>query len=229
MSDSDAPPPKENILRIMDDFLSHLNRTKKLFMVLIFASFIIAPLSIVFAVLVLTPPFVSHAGQPFDVSVSFVGSSVEDKQIVKRWVGLNESNFTAGTIHHIPDEIGLVSASGQDVLFIRSGDLQNIDNQTVVFLKKPAVKLQYIPVGGVEAVPFAHVPPPRFMYVNDAGSFGRQIDVTPLIVIVVAVSAGLATTWLVLGLKEYKFFSNWNKRYSKYRRLQDEIDKELEE
>ena len=46
---------KESIFGVMDDLFSHLNRTKKLFMVLVISSFVIAPLAIVLSILVFAP------------------------------------------------------------------------------------------------------------------------------------------------------------------------------
>lgn len=236
MSDSDNSP-KENILKIMDDFLSHLNRTKKLFMVLIFASFIIAPLSLVFAVFVLTPQFAMQAGQPYDVAVSFVG--VPDQVPQFGFVeNLNESdvimrNFTAFSKPiHGQFEAGMAMPYGQgDVIVVRGNEMHKIGNKTAVILKNSAFKMQYVPSGAERIEPFviAPGPPHRFMYVSDAGQFGRQTDVTTLIIVVVAVSAALATAWLVIGVKEFKFFSKWNSRYSNYKKLQDDLDKELED
>ncbi len=240
MSDSDTSP-KENILKIMDDFLLHLNRTKKLFMVLIFASFIIAPLSLVLAVFVLTPQFAMQAGQPYDVAVSFVGTPSQGAQFgfVE---SLNESDVIVSNFTMFDDPMhappGITQYGHGDVIVIRGdGPYQKGDwihekgNETAIILRKPAVKLQYVPSDVVEIEPFfvAPAPPHRFMYISNQEQFGKQTDVTTLVVVIVAISAALATTWLVLGVKEYKFFSKWNSRYSSYKKLQDELDKDLQD
>ena len=64
MSSDDS---RESIFGIVDDLLSHLNRTKKLFMVFVISSFVIAPLVIVLSILVFTPPLLAGVGQPQDV------------------------------------------------------------------------------------------------------------------------------------------------------------------
>jgi len=236
MSDSNTSP-KENILKIMDDFLSHLNRTKKLFMALIFASFIIAPLSLVLAVFVLTPQFAMQAGQSYDVAVSVVGVPAQETQF-GFIENLNESdvvvgNFTAFNAPiQAPFEVGGAIPYGQGgVMIVRGDEMHQIGNETTVILRSPSVKVQYVPSDAVQVEPLfvSSSPPPRFMYVGDAGQFGRQTDVTTLVIVVVAVSAALATTWLVIGIKEFKFFSRWNQRYSSYKKLQDKLDKELED
>jgi hypothetical protein len=33
----------------------------------------------------------------------------------------------------------------------------------------------------------------------------------------------------LIAIKEYKFFSHWNKRFTKYKSLKDKVDKELGE
>lgn len=241
MSDSDTSP-KENILKIMDDFLSHLNRTKKLFMVLIFASFIIAPLSLALAVFVLTPQFAMQVGQPYDVSVSFVGVPSQGPEFgfSSGIEILNESdvivsNFTEfGSMHGPPGAMqyghGDVFVLRGDVPYQKGDWIHEKGNETAIILRKPSVKLQYVP-SDMDVEPFfvAPVPPHRFMYISNQEQFGKQTDVTTLVIVVVAVSAALATTWLVLGVKEYKFFSKWNSRYSNYKKLQDDLDKELED
>lgn len=229
MSDS-GDSPKESILRIMDDFLFHLNRTKKLFMILIFASFAIAPLSIVLAIVVLTPSFVTQAGQPYDVTVSLVGQPIYDPRFIPPDVLMNQSNFTGSGVGIGVSIEGIQDApSGQQrFIMIRGGDFQTDYNATKIMLNNSGVRLEYLPANHFPVKTFSD-PPPKFMYVGDVGHSGRQTDVTFLIVAIVIISAALATTWLVLGLKEYKFFSKWNQRYSNYKRLQDNLDKDLEE
>ena len=45
----------------------------------------------------------------------------------------------------------------------------------------------------------------------------------------IVISIIFAIILLVIAIKEYKFFSHWNKRFSKYKTLKDKIDKELED
>jgi hypothetical protein len=229
MSDSDSPH-KESILRIMDDFLAHLNQTKKLFMILIFASFIIAPLSLVMAVFILTPQFASQAGQPYEVGVSFTGVSAPFPP--QGIVELNESdlamgNFTASIAPLPPD---FVPPQG-NVIIIEKGEMHKAGNNTTWIVQKPAVSLSYVPANQMPPDTFFVAPPPqpRFMYISEVGRLDQQTDVTTLVIVVVAVSAALAAAWLVIGVKEFKFFSKWNARYSSYKKLQDDLDKDLQD
>ena len=68
---------KESVFGILDDLLSHLNRTKKLFMALVISSFIVAPLAIILSILIFTPPFLAGVGQPQDVVFTAKGAMVE--------------------------------------------------------------------------------------------------------------------------------------------------------
>ncbi|MBI5697540.1 MAG: hypothetical protein HZC29_03390 [Thaumarchaeota archaeon] len=187
-------------------------------------------------IFVLTPQFAIQAGQPFDVSVSFVGVPAQEAEFGV--VGLNESdimmrNFTTFSKPiHGQFSAGVAGPYGQgDVVIVRGEETHKMGNKTLVILKNSAFNVQYVPSDTVQVEPFVIPPGPphRFMYVGDAGQFGRQTDVTTLVIVVVAVSAALATTWLVIGVKEFKFFSKWNQRYSNYKKLQDELDKDLQD
>jgi len=45
----------------------------------------------------------------------------------------------------------------------------------------------------------------------------------------IVISIIFAVILLLIAVKEYKFFSHWSKRFTKYRSLQDKVDKELGE
>ena len=45
----------------------------------------------------------------------------------------------------------------------------------------------------------------------------------------IVISITFAVILLLIAVKEYKFFSHWSKRFTKYRSLQDKVDKELGE
>lgn len=172
----------------------------------------------------------TQAGQPYDVTVSLVGQSIHDSRFIPPHVLMNESNFTSPSVGiGAPIEGIQVMPPGQhQFIVIRGDDLQTGYNATKIMLNNSGVRLEYLPANHFPVKTFS-APPPRFMYVGDVGQFGRQTDVTFVIVATVVISAALAITWLALGLKEYKFFSKWNQRYSNYKKLQDNLDKELEE
>ncbi len=47
--------------------------------------------------------------------------------------------------------------------------------------------------------------------------------------IFIAISLVFAAILLFVAIKEYRFFSHWNKKFTKYRALKDKVDKELDE
>lgn len=47
--------------------------------------------------------------------------------------------------------------------------------------------------------------------------------------IFIIISIIFAIILLFIAIKEYRFFSHWNKRFTKYRALKDKVDKELDE
>ena|SRR5712692_5626950 len=57
--------------------------------------------------------------------------------------------------------------------------------------------------------------------------FLRLPFIAVLTTILISVSIIIAGIWLFIGIKEYGFYSKWNKRFSKYMSLKDKIDKEL--
>ncbi|WP_455277517.1 hypothetical protein [[Eubacterium] cellulosolvens] len=38
----------------------------------------------------------------------------------------------------------------------------------------------------------------------------------------------IASLWLIVGIKEYRFLSKWNERFKKYFSLKEQIDRELQ-
>ena len=45
----------------------------------------------------------------------------------------------------------------------------------------------------------------------------------------IGVSIMLASMWLYIGLSEQRFFSNWDKKFTRYTSLKNQLDKELGE
>ena len=57
----------------------------------------------------------------------------------------------------------------------------------------------------------------------------RFPDVGVFLLFFIGVSIMLASMWLYIGLSEQRFFSNWDKKFSKYTSLKNQLDKELGE
>jgi hypothetical protein len=56
----------------------------------------------------------------------------------------------------------------------------------------------------------------------------RFPDVGVFLLFFIGVSIMLASMWLYIGLSEQRFFSNWDKRFSRFTSLKNQVDKELE-
>jgi hypothetical protein len=204
---------KESVFGILDDLLSHLNRTKKLFMALVISSFIVAPLAIILSILIFTPPFLAGVGQPQDVVFTAKGAMVE--------------SFAAGRpVPGEPAAMVVKIVPGEDMKQLNVTGLREIDKGAFL-VDKTQIQLNYVPADMtefrvIEAQPMS----PRFIYVGSAQA-AAPFDVTWVIVAVIAVSVAMAGVWLFIGAKEYLFFSNWNRRYSNYKVMQEKVDKEL--
>jgi len=66
---------------------------------------------------------------------------------------------------------------------------------------------------------------PRFLFLL----LERLPQLGAIIIIFITITVILASVWLAIGIKERRFFSAWNVRFSKFMSLKDKIDKELGE
>jgi hypothetical protein len=57
----------------------------------------------------------------------------------------------------------------------------------------------------------------------------RIPDVGFFLLFFIGVSIMLASMWLYIGLSEQRFFSNWDKKFTRYTSLKNQLDKELGE
>ncbi|MGH9992962.1 MAG: hypothetical protein ACREAZ_10015 [Nitrososphaera sp.] len=57
----------------------------------------------------------------------------------------------------------------------------------------------------------------------------RLPQVGVIIIIFITITVILASVWLAIGIKERRFFSAWNIRFSRFMSLKDKIDRELGE
>ncbi|MFZ0326670.1 MAG: hypothetical protein WAL66_05140 [Nitrososphaeraceae archaeon] len=100
----DNAQPKENLFEIMDGIIDQLNRTKKMFIIMILSIMIIPPISFVVSFALLGPPFpvdrmVSHErfghgfgfgfatvrAIPFLISVIWLGIGVRQWFVLSSW------------------------------------------------------------------------------------------------------------------------------------------------
>ena len=57
----------------------------------------------------------------------------------------------------------------------------------------------------------------------------RFPDIGLFLLFFIGVSIMLASMWLYIGLSEQRFFSSWDKKFSRYTSLKNQLDKELGE
>ncbi len=83
-------------------------------------------------------------------------------------------------------------------------------------------------VGGPPNVIYLPTGPPRFML--SGGPMEHQVlDISTIIIVFIVVSIVLSSIYLFIGIKEYSFFSRWNKKFSRYMSLREKAERELGE
>jgi hypothetical protein len=160
--DRDEKKESENILKILDELLSHTNSSRRLFLIFIASALFFGPVALILGGVLLEHPVYNI-----------------------RHLEPNGDNFT--DIHHI---------NGMHV--------QIVDQNGTVIRELPMMH-QF---GGDRS----HIGPIFF---------GLRIFII--------ISIVFAAILLFIAIKEYRFFSHWNKRFSKYKALKDKVDKELSE
>ncbi len=168
-SGNNASPPyknekkeSENILKILDELLSHTNSSRRLFLIFIGSALLFGPVALILGGVLLGHP---------DYNIKHLEQQGMD-------------NFT--NMHHM---------SGMH--------LQIVDQNGTVIKELPMM-----------------MPPPDRSHIAPI-FFGLRTFIV--------ISIVFAIILLIIAIKEYRFFSHWNKRFNKYKSLQDKIDKELED
>ncbi len=157
---------RESVIRILDELVSHMHTSRNVSMVLIISAFILTPMSLIMAVLLLSAP---------------------------QFVPGHEVHFTGGNFANEPPNM-----SGNN------------------HMPPPGMNQGNMPPPG----------PPMFMM--EGGPHQQQIlDISTMIIVFIVISIVLSSVFLFVGLKEFTFFSKWNKKFSKFMSLRDKIDKEL--
>jgi hypothetical protein len=110
-----------------------------------------------------------------------------------------------------------------------------------VLLGHPEYNIRQLETQQGEGSDFRHFPPGTHLQLVDKN--GTVINELPMMVgnrphytsiflglrVFITISIIFAAILLWIAIKEYKFFSHWNKRFSKYKSLKDKVDKELGE
>ena len=160
-SDKDAKKESDNILKILDELLSHTNSSSRLFLIFIASALFFGPVALILGGVLLEHP---------DYNIKHLEPS---------------ENFT--DMHRMPGT-----------------HLQLVDQNGTVIRELPMMQ----PYG----VDRSHVAPIFF---------GLRVFII--------ISIVFAIILLFIAIKEYRFFSHWNKRFTKYKSLKDKVDKELDE
>ena len=159
-------------------------------MLLIISAFVLVPISLVIAVLLLSAPTLVPGPE-----VSFVESGL--------------INSTPGQIKEMRFNASYMPGG----IFIQKGI--NMTGGEIVTIHKGPPNVVYMPPG-----------PPKFMI--SGGPFPHQVlDISTIIIVFIVVSIVLSSIYLFIGIKEYSFFSRWNKKFSRYMSLRDKAEKEL--
>ncbi|MGH7750181.1 MAG: hypothetical protein ACREA3_10095 [Nitrosotalea sp.] len=199
MSDPEnKPQPKDNseresIFKVLDELVSHMQTSRNVSMLLIVTAFILTPISLVIAVMLLSVPTFVPGTEIHAVQINMVNGTATYTSLS----GINSSEMPHGFM--IQNGVNMTGGKMTGMVGI------------------PPPGAFYSPVG-----------PPRFML--SGGPFMHQVlDISTVIIIFIVVSIVLSSVLLFIGIKEYSFFSRWNKKFSRYMSLRDKVDKVLGE
>ncbi|MDE1728363.1 MAG: hypothetical protein KGI02_01900 [Thaumarchaeota archaeon] len=162
-SDRDEEKKSENILKILDELLSHTNSSRRLFLIFIASALLFGPVAVILGGVLLGHP---------DYDIKHLESS-------------QQGGESFSSIYH-----------------------------------KPGVHIQIVDQNGtiIRELPISHI--------GDRSHTGPIFFGLKTFIII---SIVFAIILLVIAIKEYRFFSHWNKRFNKYKSLKDKIDKELDD
>lgn len=112
-----------------------------------------------------------------------------------------------------------------------------------VLLEHPDYNIRHLEQGGYNFTDTYHTAGIHLQVVDQNGKVIRELPMMPPpgmdrshigpiffgLRVFIVISIVFAAILLFIAIKEYRFFSHWNKRFSKYRALKDKVDKELGE
>lgn len=222
MSEPENKPPsketeRESVFKVLDELVSHMFTFRNIAMLLIISAFVLVPISLVIAALLLSGP--AFAPGP---EVQFVGTRIlngTQDMMNSAFVNSTSGAISVGIVNGNTGEIGLerLNASympGQ--VLIQKGP--NMTRGEIIAIHRgPPNMMFYAPIGS-----------PKFMVTG--GQFPHQVlDISTIIIVFIVVSIALSSIYLFIGIKEYSFFSKWNKKFSRYMSLREKAEKELGE
>lgn len=212
-------PPKESeresVFKVLDELVLHMFTFRNVAMLLIISAFVLVPISLVIAALLLSGPALVPGPE-----VHFIGT-----RVLNGTPGMNGAfvNATPGavSIRIVNGNTGEISMERLNAsympgqVFIQKGT--NMTGGEIIAVQRGSPDVFYSPVG-----------PPKFMV--SGGPFPHQVlDISTIIIVFIVVSIVLSSIYLFIGIKEYTFFSKWNKKFSRYTSLREKAEKELGE
>ncbi|HXX05190.1 MAG TPA: hypothetical protein VEJ68_00030 [Candidatus Bathyarchaeia archaeon] len=129
--------------------------------------------------------------------------------------------FIASALIFGPVALGLGGVLlGHPTYNIRHLEAGNEENSTN--MPQSGMHLQLVSANGtvIQEMPVQQMPP---MHSPRAGFIFLELNI---FIIISIVFGGIL---LFIAIKEYRFFAKWNKRFAKFKSMQDKIDKELED
>jgi hypothetical protein len=109
-----------------------------------------------------------------------------------------------------------------------------------VLLEHPQYNIRHLETQQGSPTDFRSIPGAHLQLVDQNGTvirelppmMGDRLHNTSIFLglrVFIIISIIFAIILLFIAIKEYKFFSHWNKRFTKYKSLKDKVDKELGE
>ncbi|HJT10872.1 MAG TPA: hypothetical protein VJ771_08840 [Candidatus Nitrosotalea sp.] len=222
MSEPDNKPPskeseRESVFKVLDELVSHMFTFRNVAMLLIISAFVLVPISLVIAVLLLSGPALVTGPE-----VHFIGARMLNGtpgMMNGAFVNTPSGGMSVGVVNGNMGAIGMerLNASYEPgAVMIQKGP--NMTGGEIITIHKgPPDMMYYAPMG-----------PPKFMV--SGGPFPHQIlDISTIIIVFIVISIVLSSIYLFIGIKEYSFFSRWNKKFSRYMSLREKAEKELGE
>lgn len=109
-----------------------------------------------------------------------------------------------------------------------------------VLLEHPQYNIRHLETQQGSPIDFRSIPGAHLQLVDQNGTvirelppmMGDRLHNTPIFLglrVFIIISIIFAVILLFVAIKEYKFFSHWNKRFIRYKSLKDKVDRELGE
>lgn len=202
-------PPKdsserESIFRVLDELVSHMNTSRNVSMLLIVSAFILTPVSLVIAVTLLSAPAFVPGTEVHFIRTGIINGTAGE-------MGISKFNGAAGQV--------IISKFNTSIP----------PNQ---FSIPPGANISVGEAGSMSAGSvrdFVYMPAGHPQFMISGGPYMHQVlDISTIIVIFAVISIVLSSIWLFIGIKEYSFFSKWNKKFTRFMSLKDKVDKDLE-